>query len=163
MEQISHFFPRIPKLLRSFQCPSPLSAHFFPTPPLPQFRAQSPPAGKVRVTSLKMGRYCQFRRYLPVSSHSQGRCHHFRNTSASLQVRALAEKGKAGVMARIWVQYARKGGSAASATLRTSAKSATEGRLGGSAWKGGRRDVPPRGPGSRFGGERRYALPGNVP
>ena len=47
--------------------------------------------------------------------------------------------------------------------LRTSAKSATEGRLGGSALQGGRRNVPQKGLGGRFGEGRHYALPRNVP
>ncbi len=49
------------------------------------------------------------------------------------------------------------------AALRTSGKCATEGRSGRSAFQGGKRNVPQRGLGGRFGAERLYALPQNVP
>ena len=49
------------------------------------------------------------------------------------------------------------------AELRTSGKCAIEGRLGGSALKGGWRNAPWRGLGGHFVAARRYALPQNVP
>ena len=49
------------------------------------------------------------------------------------------------------------------AALRTSEKCATEGRSGGSALQGGRRNVPRRGLERHFGAARRYTLPRKVP